>query len=152
MVSVQPTPLVANSPSEGETTVSLHEFGDLLRRHRDRHSMTQDRAASQVGVSRATFAQWETGRHLPGEQRVHDLDRLFGAGGELVAAAELARPASRLRQFSTAAPADVTTHRSLLQVLNDTRRVLLDQLQFDEAGRPVGWRRNLVPSDEPPST
>ncbi|MGI8815800.1 MAG: helix-turn-helix domain-containing protein [Pseudonocardia sp.] len=151
-MSTQPTPIVANSLSEAEPTISLREFGNLLRRHRDFHSMTQDTAASQVGVSRATFAQWETGRHLPAEQRVHDLDRLFRANGELVAAAELARPTSRLRPVSTAAPDDVTTHRSLLQVLNDTRRAFLDQLQFDEAGRPVGWRHNLVPSDEPPST
>jgi hypothetical protein len=34
--------------------------------------------------------------------------------------------------------------------LRDTRRAFLDQLQHDESG-PVGWRHNLVESDEVPS-
>ncbi len=111
--------------------------------------MTQGKAAALVGVSRATFAQWETARHLPAEERVHELDKLLRAGGELIAAAEQARPAHRLRPVDSASPAAAT--RSLLHVLGDTRRAFLAQLCTDENGQPTGWRHHLVPSDDPPS-
>jgi transcriptional regulator with XRE-family HTH domain len=111
--------------------------------------MTQDKAASRIGVSRATFAQWETARHLPAEERVHELDKLLRAGGELIAAAEEARPGHRARSPEGSAPAAGT--RSLLHVLADTRKAFLEQLCTDENGRPTGWRHHLVPSDDPPS-
>jgi hypothetical protein len=113
--------------------------------------MTQQKAAARVAVSRATFAQWETGRHLPSEQRVHDLDRLLEADGELIAAAQSARPSARLRPVSDDEPASTASNQSLLQVLDGARRALLDQLCCDDKGRPTGWRHNLVPSDDPPS-
>lgn len=109
--------------------------------------MTQAQAASQVRVSRPTFAQWETGKHLPGEDRVHELDQLLGASGDLVEVAERIRPRS-----ATYVPAALAVPtRSVRQVLVDARRALLDQLCSDADGRPLGWRHNLVPTDEPVS-
>ncbi len=114
--------------------------------------MTQGKAAGLVGVSRATFAQWETDRHLPAEERVHELDRRLGAGGELISTAEQARSAApRLRPVVVDEPAPRTGSPSLLQVLDDARRLLLEQLCCDESGQPIGWRHNLVPSHDPPS-
>src|SRR3954453_18485852 len=76
-------------------------FGALLRDLRERRALTQADIAAKVGVSRATFTQWETGRHLPISQRLHELDRLLDADGELVAAAEQLRPPPRVGPFDT---------------------------------------------------
>ncbi|MDF3050868.1 MAG: family transcriptional regulator [Pseudonocardia sp.] len=122
-----------------------------LKRLRERAKLTQGKVASRVGVSRATFTQWETGRHLPKGERVHELDRLLGANGELIAAAEQIRPTPRLRPVDGAELESTGRESSLLQVLAGSRRALLDQLCIDELGQPTGWRHNLVPSDEPPS-
>jgi transcriptional regulator with XRE-family HTH domain len=150
VANTQPTPEVGNRLPES-LRIPLSGFGELLKRYRERARMTQQKAAARVAVSRATFAQWETGRHLPSEQRVHDLDRLLDADGELIAVAQSARPSGRLRPVSDDEPAPTAPNRSLLQVLDGARRALLDQLCFDDKERPTGWRHNLVPSDEPPS-
>lgn len=113
--------------------------------------MTQGQAAEVIKVSRATFAQWETGRHLPAEERVHDLDRLFEARGELIAAAEGARHGHRLRPVDGLIPVPSAPTRTLMHVLADTRRALLKQLCTDDAGRPAGWRHHLVDSGDRPS-
>jgi transcriptional regulator with XRE-family HTH domain len=112
--------------------------------------MTQAEVAARVGVQRATITQWESGRHLPAEGRVHDLDRLLRAGGGLITAAEQARPSNWLSPAQSMA---VTGSMSgtLLQVLRNTRRAFLDQLQVVN-DQSVGWRDNLVLSDEAPST
>ena len=103
-------------------------------------------------VSRATFAQWETGRHLPAEERVHQLDVLLDADGELITAAEQARSTpARLRPVATETTEPTSGNPSVLQVLHEARRLLLEQLCHDESGQPIGWRHNLVPSDDPPS-
>jgi transcriptional regulator with XRE-family HTH domain len=126
-------------------------FGALLRDLRERRALTQADIAAKVGVSRATFTQWETGRHLPISQRLHELDRLLDADGELVAAAEQLRPPPRVGPFDTSSSNGGARHGSVLRVLKDIRRALLDQLQCDGPG-PIGWRHNLVHSDETPST
>jgi len=114
--------------------------------------MTQNRAAGLVGVSRATFAQWETNRHLPGEENVHELDRHLNAEGALVEAAGHARPGSlRLRPVQHDEPAAPARSPTVRQVLDDARRVLLEQMCTGDDGKPTGWRHNLVPSDDPPS-
>jgi hypothetical protein len=115
--------------------------------------MTQHKAAGLVGVSRATFAQWEGNRHLPGEENVRELDRLLNTKGALVEAAGHARTGAppRLRPVEPTQPARSQVP-SVLQVLDDARRVLLDQLCCDENGTPTGWRHNLVPAKVVPST
>jgi DNA-binding XRE family transcriptional regulator len=121
----------------------------LLKARREGSGLTQGAAAAFVGVQRATFTQWESARHLPSMERVHELDRLFHADGGLIAAAERARGEPRLQAVASEIAPD--TARSLLQVFKDTRRAFLAQLCEDRRGRP-GWRHNLVPSDEPVST
>jgi transcriptional regulator with XRE-family HTH domain len=127
----------------------LRTFGETLRRFREMRTMTQAALAARVGVSRATFTQWESGRHMPLGQRVRELDKLLGANGGLIAAAEQVRPGQRAPIPHVPVPAGAG-RRSVLQVLKDTRRAFLDQLQYDDSG-PVGWPRNLVQSDDGPS-
>jgi transcriptional regulator with XRE-family HTH domain len=120
-----------------------------LRRFRELRAMTQAELAKQVGVQRATFTQWESGRHMPIDERLRELDKLLGADGKLIAAAEQGRPLGRPGLVDgLQSPAE--GGRSLLRVLRETRRAFLDQLQYDDSG-PIGWRHNLVQSDEPPS-
>jgi hypothetical protein len=84
-------------------------------------------------------------------ERVKELDRLLNADGDLVAAAERARGEPRLQPVGPDTAAALSGARSLLQVFKDTRKAFLAQLCADSKGRP-GWRHNLVPSDEPPTT
>jgi transcriptional regulator with XRE-family HTH domain len=149
VANTQPTLYVGRHSSE-VPTISLRDFGDLLKRYREDRGLTQAEAAATVEVSRATFAQWETGRHLPAEERVHQLDEYLVANGELTDAAGQARGLPRPRPLE---PSDVGAPptKSLAQVLLDVRGALVDQLCHDEQGRPAGWRHNLVPSDDPPT-
>src|SRR4051794_37143115 len=118
MIEGKHTPTVGE-PLPGAPTPPTHQFGERLKRLRDEAGLTQGRAASHVGVSRPTFAQWEGGRHLPTEDRVRILDDLLRAGGALIAAFESARGAPRVR------PTDITEQtsgeptRPLLQVFRD---------------------------------
>lgn len=132
-------------------TVGQREFARLLKDRRERSGLTQSTAASRLGVKRATFTQWESARHLPAMARVHELDRLLNADGDLVAAAERARGEPRLQAVASETATAPDAARSLLQVFKDTRKAFLAQLCEDRRGRP-GWRHNLVPSDESPST
>ena len=147
MANTQPTRGVGNSPAgAGGLPTS---FGELLRWYRDRAAMTQGKAATQVQVSRATFAQWETGRHLPAEERVHQLDELLEAGGELIATAEQARATPpRLRPVATDEPGySMTGNRSVLHVLNEARRLLIEQLcSTRRASRPGGGTTSCRPA------
>jgi DNA-binding XRE family transcriptional regulator len=130
-------------------TESMENFGDLLRQHREQQGLTQEAAAALVGVSRATFTQWETHKHLPSVGRTNELDSALRAGGALAAALQAARgPRGRTAEQRAAKPSGPT----LLQVTKNARRVLREQMCFDNDGRAVGWRHNLVSSNEPPST
>jgi transcriptional regulator with XRE-family HTH domain len=139
--------------SVGLEAPEQRKFGDLLKQFRTNSGLTQAEAAEKLGVSRANVAQWETGRHLPEESRLRRIDDLLAAGGQLIAAAGTARPVHRLRPVEhgeRATPAPRTT--SLRRVWRDVRAALLRELCFDDTGRPLGWRHNLVPNDEKPST
>lgn len=150
MVQAEPTPRVGGRPSESPT-VYLRDFGEVLKRLREQSTATQASSAKRVGVSRATFTQWETGRHLPTTERVRQLDEFLGADGELVAIAGRVRSPQRLRTVDTLeTAASNPATRSLLQVFSDVRTALLGQLCFDD-GRPTGWRHNLVASDADPT-
>ncbi len=119
------------------------EFGDLLRRFRERAQLTQGRAAQHLKVSRPNFAQWEGGRHLPAKDKVHTLDDLFNAGGVLIEAFERTRGVGRLRPVE---PAERSS-RPLLHVFRDVRAAVMGQLCRDDGGRPLGWKHHLVPND-----
>lgn len=125
----------------------MSDFGRLVRDHRKRNALTQDEAAARVKVSRVTFTQWESGRHLPTEHRVHELDQLLEADGVLITTAEQIRAGASRRPVE-AASGPVAPGRPLRQVLLDVRGALLDQLPPQDEGR-TGWRHNLVASTEP---
>ena len=145
MTDVQPTVQVGDR-RRGSQEASHAAFGDLLKLHRERSALTQVEAASAVGVKRPTLTQWEAGRYLPAADRVQELDRILGAGGELISAAARIRPRDQLRSVGSAEPLLNAGGVSLLRMMKDIRRAFLEQLQFDSAGRPIGWRHDLVPS------
>ncbi len=156
MTSTQDKPHTALTLTENLPTSAMETpFGDLLREYRERRGLTQQAAALRLRVSRPTVAQWEANRHLPSRERVRELDRALEAGGALVAALDAAVGAGRgtrgrVPEQRTAAPPSGPT---VLQVTKDARRVLDEQLCFDDEGRPLGWRYNLVSStNRPPST
>lgn len=144
MATVKHTPDSELHSTEHSPPMGLTRFGDVLRRHREGRALTQDRAAAGMNVSRATFTQWELGKHLPAEQRVLQLDLMLEAGGELVAAAAEVRSAGPRTR-----PVDISGGtRSLMRVLQETRQAFLKQIYRDSEGRPLGWRHNLVESPE----
>jgi transcriptional regulator with XRE-family HTH domain len=151
MTSVEDSADTASRLTEDLPTSDMESFGEVLRRHRVRRGLTQDGAAGLVGVSRATFTQWETDKHFPSVSRGRDLDEALHASGALIAALEDARPQGpRSRPVVSTAPA-VPAGPTLATVLKDARRALLGQLCFEDDGQVVGWRHNLVPSNEKPS-
>ncbi|MDN5854275.1 MAG: helix-turn-helix domain-containing protein, partial [Actinomycetia bacterium] len=128
----------------------MSTFGDVLRHFRERQALTQDVASGLVSVSRATFTQWETNKHLPSLQRGHDLDLALHADGDLVRALEEARTRSPRAGRSMASRPVEPQGPTLVQVIKRARRALLDQLYFKD-GQAVGWRHHLVESEDPPS-
>lgn len=151
MANAEPTPGVGQRPSKFPTA-SFRSFGEFLKRLREKRGVTQAAAASRVGVSRATFAQWETGRHLPAAERMTQLDELLGGDGELIALAQRARPDHGLRAEATDGVAAAPPTQSLLQVFFDVRDALLRELCHDDDGRPLGWRHTLAHTDGRPTT
>jgi transcriptional regulator with XRE-family HTH domain len=146
VVAAEPTLEVGGRLPVGPTI----SFAETLRRFRELRGMTQAQLAQRVGVQRATFTQWESGRHMPIDERLRELDKLLGAEGELIAAAaEQGRPVQRPVLLDGVQPA-TEGGRSVLRVLRETRRAFLDQLQYADSDL-IGWRHNLVQSDEPPS-
>jgi transcriptional regulator with XRE-family HTH domain len=136
------------------SAVAPSTFGELLRRLREQQSKTQAEVAERIGVSRVTFGQWESDKFLPQPHRVRDLDELLGAAGDLIAIAGQARPAMSPPPMQTPAPhaaEPAVGGGSLVRLFADIRRAFLDQLVMDDPVQ-LGWRHNLVPSDEPTST
>jgi transcriptional regulator with XRE-family HTH domain len=153
VVTTQPTPVSLHRLQEG-SAVAPSTFGELLRRLREQQSKTQAEVAEKIGVSRVTFGQWESDKFLPQPHRVGDLDELLGAAGELIALAGQARPAMVPPPVQAPAPRaaePAVGGGSLVRLFADIRRAFLDQLVMDDPVQ-LGWRHNLVPSDEPTST
>ena len=128
-------------------TSPQQRFGMLLRQFREACGLTQADAAETVDVSRANFAQWETGKYLPAEWRITKLDDGLAAGGRLIAAAAAVRPPEHTRAVTH----DEGLTKSLLEVLADVRKALLDQLVLGADLTPRGWRHNLVANADDPS-
>lgn len=114
-------------------------FGHMLRTLREQRDATQAEVAAAVDVSRATIAQWEGGRHLPSPHRVQALDSFLGAGGALVGVAEREREGGVHPGDTYGRPAGL----SLLAIMRRVETALLDHLQRDEAGTPLGWCQDL---------
>jgi transcriptional regulator with XRE-family HTH domain len=107
------------------------DFGRRLRELRAQRGLTQQVLADELSVQRATFSQWETGRHLPSDDNVAVLDRRLEAGGELT------RLAGSTQEFVPGAP-------TIRTVFDRLGRALLDRLLVDDDGRPTGWRHDLT--------
>lgn len=50
---------------------------DRIQALRKRHHLTQQQLADRLHVSRATVANWETGRVIPGVATIRELSRVF---------------------------------------------------------------------------
>ena len=110
-------------------------FGRELRRLRQRARMTQADVARALEVQRATLSQWETGRHLPAQENVVQLDRLLDGRGGLIEAA------GSVRDPGDSGPG--SGRRISLREVNDRMgRVLVDHLVVEE-GVPKGWGREF---------
>jgi transcriptional regulator with XRE-family HTH domain len=123
--------------------VSFVEFGQELKRRRRARRATQQQVAQAVAVSRPTFAQWETGKHLPSTGNARLLDDYLGAGNALFDLAESARSPLRPRTVSVTSPPTGTGALSLLQVFHKVGAALMGYLIRDEEGTAAGWRHNL---------
>lgn len=118
------------------TSAGADAVGPELRRLRRQRGVTQAVVAAAMGVSRANYTQWETGRYLPGPEKARALDDYFGAGGAIASLVEAGHPAT------AAGP-------SLLHVFHRVGASLRDAIGHDDRGRP-GWQQNLQ-QDRPPS-
>lgn len=60
--------------------------GEVLRRCREAHGLTQADVAAALRVSDGIVSQWEIGRVAPRQNKVMRLDDLLGADGAILAA------------------------------------------------------------------
>ncbi|WP_370947040.1 helix-turn-helix domain-containing protein [Amycolatopsis sp. cg5] len=82
----------------GRGTV-INQFGDILRRYRERRTLTQKELADKAGLSERTIRRWETGKHrnpqLMSVHRLADALSLGPAEHELLISAALSASAGR---------------------------------------------------------
>jgi len=77
-------------------------FGAKLRELRDCKGLTQNELAARIGVKREQITYYELGSIRPLAERVVELDRALGAGGDLMryfVAGEIKRLAELLETF-----------------------------------------------------
>jgi transcriptional regulator with XRE-family HTH domain len=122
-------------------TATEHGFGSALRGARKRSRRTQEDLAEVLDVSRATIAQWETGRHLPSPEHAGRLDSILGTRGALSQLADLERDTG-------AAPEPLPGEEDVLSLLRRVDAALFDRLTRDQAGAPLGWCQNLQEQKE----
>jgi transcriptional regulator with XRE-family HTH domain len=115
---------------------SEHGFGSALRGARKHSRRTQEDLAKVLDVSRATIAQWETGRHLPSPHHAHRLDTILGTRGTLSQLADLERD-------SGAAAEPLVDEEDVLSLLGKVDAALFAHMSRDSAGKPLGWCQNL---------
>ena len=116
-------------------------FGSALRGARKRSRRTQEDLAKVMEVSRATIAQWETGRHLPSPEHAGRLDSILGTRGTLSQLADLERD-------TAATPESLPGDENVLGLLRRVEAALLGHLSRDQAGAPLGWCQNLQEQKE----
>jgi transcriptional regulator with XRE-family HTH domain len=121
------------------STAASSTFGSTLKEIREQRGATQAEVANALGVSRATIAQWESGRHLPGPDRSEALDVFLAAHGALRQLVALER--NQLGEgFTTSAP---ERGPNLLSVFRSVEGALEEYLHRAEDGTPLGWCQNL---------
>jgi len=117
-------------------------LGEELKSQREQLGLTQRAVAEQLGVQRASLAQWEGSRHLPSPGHTQRLDEIYGARGALIALADAARRGSTL--------ASPRAFRSVGDILADVARELAARMHKNPQGRPLGWGHNLAGSRPTP--
>lgn len=125
------------------TVVTRADFGRELKRLREARGETQQDAARAIGVSRANFAQWETGKYLPSERNATEVDRHFAAGNLLLNLLVAAKSQSGRAGQDIAEANTLQTGLSLSRVFQQVGRSLAGYLLYDADGNPTGWRHNL---------
>lgn len=125
------------------SSAAASAFATTLKEMRERRGATQAEVAESVRVSRATIAQWESGRHLPGPDRAEALDTFLDGHGALRQLVEQER-----RRSQAETPGDDTERgTNLLVVFRSVEGALEDYLLRDEDGQPLGWSQNLQMRD-----
>jgi transcriptional regulator with XRE-family HTH domain len=89
------------------------EQGRGLARLRNEARLRQHQLAAAFGIQPAAVSSWETGRTRPEPERLHELDRLLGATGEVFAL--YGQPAVADGALS----ADVAAIRAVLESMMD---------------------------------
>lgn len=105
-------------------------FGSRLREFRQKAGRTQLELAHELSVQRATVTQWESGKHLPSDAKVVELDRRFDAGGVLIRLAGTDRSTDK-------------TGLSIREVFDHVGETLSSHLLVDESGHQ-GWAHDLL--------
>jgi transcriptional regulator with XRE-family HTH domain len=131
-------------PSSAATST----FAETLKEMRERRGATQAEVAKAVKVSRATVAQWESGRHLPAPDRAESLDEILDGQGALRQLVE----DERRRSQAPGLDQDTDQRRSLLSVFRSVEGALEDHLLRDEDGQPLGWCQNQQMRDREPTS
>ena len=65
-----------------EKKASLKTLGEVIKKHRTEHKMTQDFVAEYLGVSRQAVSKWESGASDPSTSNLIALAKLFGLAPE----------------------------------------------------------------------
>ena len=61
---------------------SLKTLGEVIKKHRTDHKMTQEFVAEYLGVSRQAVSKWESGASEPSTSNLIALAKLFGTAPE----------------------------------------------------------------------
>lgn len=61
------------------------ELGHRMADLRKRAGLTQRQVAERFRIDKASVSEWERGQSKPDRDRLPELDRVYGAGGELLA-------------------------------------------------------------------
>jgi transcriptional regulator with XRE-family HTH domain len=67
----------------------MERFGEKLRALRERHGMTQQKLAAELGFTHAHLYRLETGKKKPNAELLVKLSRLFGVSVDVLVKDEL---------------------------------------------------------------
>jgi transcriptional regulator with XRE-family HTH domain len=67
----------------------MERFGEKLRALRERHGMTQQKLAAELGFTHAHLHRLETGQKKPNAELLVKLSRLFGVSVDVLVKDEL---------------------------------------------------------------
>ena len=73
---------IKSSEVREEKRASLETLGEVIKKHRTKHKMTQEFVAEYLGVSRQAVSKWESGSSDPSTSNLIALAKLFGTTPE----------------------------------------------------------------------